>query len=77
MTRAGDYGIVRFKLDGKIVGQPFDGYAKSITRSPRLDLGAMELSAGGHAFTVEVTGKNPKSGGHIAGLDCILLEPAP
>jgi len=75
MTRAGDYGIVQFKLDGKVVGEPFDGYDKGITRSPRLDLGAIDLSAGSHAFTVEVTGKNLKSGGHIVGLDCVALEP--
>jgi len=77
MTKAGDYGIVQFMLDGKVIGDPFDGYGKGIVRTPRIDLGEMELSAGSHAFKVEVTGKNPDSHGHIVGLDCITLEPVP
>jgi hypothetical protein len=76
MTKAIDYGIVQFKLDGKVVGEPFDGYNAGIVRSLGLDV-VMDLSAGNHAFTVEVIGKNPKSGGYLAGLDCIDLTPAP
>ena len=75
MTKAGDYGIVQFELDGKVIGEPFDGYGKGIARTPKIDLGEMELAAGSHSFKVEVTGKNPESHGHIVGLDCITLEP--
>jgi hypothetical protein len=77
MTKAGDYGIVQFKLDGQRIGEPFDGFDTKITRSPELDLGTLQLTHGAHAFAVEVTGKNEKSQGHLAGLDCIMLKPAP
>ena len=77
MTKAVDYGIVQFRLDGQRIGEPFDGFDTKITRSPELDLGTLQLTHGPHAFTVEVTGKNEKSQGHLAGLDCIMLKPAP
>jgi hypothetical protein len=74
LTKAGDYGIVQVKLDGKPLGQPFDGYNQGVVRSDRIDLGLVELTAGAHELTFEVTGKNPKSAGYMVGLDAILLR---
>ena len=73
-TKARDYGIVQAKLDGKPVGQPFDGYCRDVARSDRIELGIVELAAGKHELTFEVTGKNPESKGYLVGVDAILLR---
>ena len=73
-TKAADYAIVQVKLDGKPIGQPFDGYNDGVIRSDRIELGTLELAAGQHEITFEVTGKNEKSNGYLVGVDAILLR---
>ena len=74
LTRAGDYGIVALEVDGEQVGEPFDGYAAGVSRSPLTEFGRVDLTAGHHALTVRVTGRNAASGGYFAGLDVVELE---
>jgi len=73
LTKAGDYGIVQVKIDGKPVGQPFDGYNDGVTRE-LVDLGRIELAAGDHKVALELTGKNAKSTNYFAGLDVLSLR---
>ncbi len=73
-TKAVDYGIVQVKLDGKPIGQPFDGYNNGVIRSERISLGTMDLSAGTHELTFQVTGKNARSTSYMVGVDSILLR---
>lgn len=73
-TKAGDYGIVQVKLDGKPVGQPFDGYNNGVGRSERINLGPVDLTAGTHEITFEVIGKNPSSVSYMVGVDALLLR---
>ncbi|MHB1458708.1 MAG: glycoside hydrolase family 172 protein [Armatimonadota bacterium] len=74
MTKAPDYGIVRVKLDGAPIGDPFDGFAPGVARSGRIQLDETHLSAGAHTLTFEVTGKNPQATGFFTGLDCVILD---
>ena len=74
MTKAPDYGIVKVKLDGAPIGEPFDGFAPSVSRSGRIQLDETHLSAATHTLTFEVTGKNPQATGFFSGLDCVILD---
>jgi hypothetical protein len=74
MTKATDYGIVKVKLDGVPIGEPFDGFAPGVARSGRIQLDETHLSAGAHTLTFEVTGKNPQATGFFTGLDCVILD---
>jgi len=73
-TKAADYGIVQYWLNGQKVGEPLDGYNDGVVPTKRVDLGTVELKKGKARLRMEVTGKNPKSTGLMAGLDCVVLE---
>jgi WD40 repeat protein/predicted Ser/Thr protein kinase len=79
LTKARDYGIVQFSLDGKPLGQPFDGFEpiKVLSTGP-VELGTVELKKGTAVLRVEVTGTNEKSVDlrYMWGLDCVVLKPA-
>jgi len=75
LTKAIDYGIVQVQLDGKDLGQPFDGYHDGVIPSGRVALGDVRLTKGNHQITFRVTGKNQNSVGFMVGVDCIALEP--
>ncbi|MHB8997620.1 MAG: thioredoxin family protein [Armatimonadota bacterium] len=53
-----DRGTVRFLLDGKPVGQPFDHWGDGV-QQVRAPLGAVKLAPGEHVLRVEVTGTHP------------------
>ncbi len=74
LTKAPDYGIVQMKVDGKAVGAPFDGYDVGVTRSNKISLGTVELTAGNHEIAFEVVGKNDKSTGYLVGVDAVMLR---
>jgi Glycosyl hydrolases family 43 len=74
LTRAPDYGVVRFAVDGVTVGQLFDGYhAGSVVVTGTVQLGAAALTAGTHRLTVTVPTRNPASTGYFAGVDTVTL----
>jgi hypothetical protein len=80
LTRARDYGVVQFHLDGKPVGKPFDGFEpEKVLHSDAIDLGTVELKKGTATLRVEVVDTNAKSVGlrYMWGLDCVVLKPAP
>jgi len=73
---ADSYGIVRVLLDGGAIGKPFDGYCPGVdAEGERVSFGEVELSAGRHEITVELTGKNAKSRGHFISVKRWLLRP--
>jgi hypothetical protein len=74
LTRAPDYGKVRFAIDGIAVGQLFDGYAATVQRIAPTALGSVALTAGTHQLKLTVTGKNPASSGFFAGIDTLTLN---
>ncbi|HEV3299984.1 MAG TPA: glycoside hydrolase family 172 protein [Planctomycetaceae bacterium] len=79
LTKARDYGVVQFHLNGKPLGKPIDGFhPDSVVATGAIDLGVVELKPGVATLRVEVVGTNPKSDGlrYMWGLDCVVLQPA-
>ncbi len=74
-TKAGDYGIVQYAINGKKIGKPIDAYHDGVVPTGRVELGTVELTKGKACLKMEVTGKSAKSTGFMAGLDCVVLEP--
>jgi hypothetical protein len=75
-TRAHDYGVFQFWLDGTKLGEPIDLFsADNVTRS--VTLGVKELKKGEHRLGVEIVGTNPKAKPRfMMGLDYLKLEQA-
>lgn len=79
LTKARDYGILQFDVNGKPLGPNIDCYhANSVVATGAIDLGAGELQKGTATLRVQVVGTNPKSDGlrYMWGLDCVALKPA-
>ena len=80
MTKAIDYGQVRFFLDGEsLKAKAFDGYHPTgVTHSGELLLGKRSLEAGTHQLQLRITGANPKSvKRHMVGIDYLRLQEMP
>ena len=78
LTKARDYGVVQFSLDGKALGQPIDCFEpEKVLATGPIDLGEADLKKGDATLRVEVTGTNEKSVGlrYMFGLDCVVLNP--
>jgi len=73
-TKAGDYGINTYAIDGKQVGSPFDAYNSGVVVAPPVDYGNVTLAAGQHTFTVTVPDRNAASSGYLAGIDYLQLH---
>lgn len=75
-TRAFDYGIFAFHLDGEKLAGPIDLYSKkNITKL--VELGTRELDKGARRLVVEIVGANPKAEPrHMLGLDYLMLQEA-
>ena len=75
-TKARDYGIHTLAVDGRVVGEPFDGYSPTLIADARHEYGAVTLSRGTHTVTFTVTGKNPANTTtrYYVGVDVIELE---
>ena len=76
-TRANDYGVFQFSLDGEKLGGPIDLYSPTnVTRL--VTLGERQLAQGDHRLTVEIVGTNPDAKPrYMLGLDYLKLEPMP
>lgn len=78
LTRARDYGKVRFSLDGKPIGGPVDGFEpNAVVSTGPIGLGEVDLKKGAGTLRVEVVGTNERSSGlrYMWGLDGIELRP--
>ncbi|MDH7601395.1 MAG: DUF2961 domain-containing protein [Armatimonadota bacterium] len=75
LTKAPDYGIVQFYLDGQKLGETIDLYAEKVIPTDEITLGTMQLAAGEHKLTVEIVGANEKAAkAYMFGLDYIKLD---
>jgi hypothetical protein len=77
LTKARDYGIVQFRLDGKPLGHAIDCFHRDgVVATGAIDLGAVDLKRGTATLRLEVVGTNPKSDGlrYMWGLDCVVLK---
>jgi hypothetical protein len=78
LTKAPDYGIVQFYVDGQNLGEAIDLYHESVIATGPLALGTQDLTTGDHKLTVEIVGANEKAiKQHMFGLDYVKLESAP
>ena len=76
LTKAVDYAIVQFHLDGAKVGKPIDLYNPKVVPSGELSLGTFDLKRGTRKLTVEIVGANPKAKkAFMFGLDYLKLTP--
>ena len=77
LTKAQDYGIIQFHLNGKPIGKPLDCFeANRVVATGAIDLGEVDLKKGAATMRVEVVGTNEKSVGlrYMWGLDCVVLK---
>ncbi len=76
LTKAVDYAVVQFSLDGKKLGGPVDLYNDGVVKTPPIDLGTAELAAGDHVLGVEIVGANEKAKkSYMFGMDELRLRP--
>ena len=61
LTKAVDYGIVQFSLDGKTISGPVDLFHNGVIPSGEIELATADLAAGQHRLGVEITGANPEA----------------
>jgi D-arabinan exo alpha-(1,3)/(1,5)-arabinofuranosidase (non-reducing end) len=77
LTKARDYGIVQFSLDGKKIGKEIDCFEpEKVVAMGAIELGTVELKKGKAMLRLELVGTNEKSVGlkYMAGLDCVVLK---
>ncbi|MDI9430496.1 MAG: DUF2961 domain-containing protein [Planctomycetota bacterium] len=75
LTKAVDYGIAQFYLDGRKLGGPIDLYNDGVVATGERDMGLHELSAGEHVLRIEIVGANDKAvKSYMVGLDYVKLE---
>jgi hypothetical protein len=75
-TQAPDYATLRFRVNGREVPAPFDGYAPDVRPAPPVALGTFEPRDGTFTLRLEVAGANPAAKGAKSfwGLDCVIAE---
>ncbi|MFJ1753080.1 ricin-type beta-trefoil lectin domain protein [Kitasatospora sp. NPDC088134] len=75
LTKAADYGTVKFVLDGTDVTGTFDGYNNGVTTTPWSAGSPVQLAGGDHQLDLVVTGTNPSavSPYYQAGIDTLTL----
>lgn len=75
LTRAPDYGAVRFSLGGERELKQVDLYAAQVEPTGPVSLGRAKLLVGLNRVAIEVVGKNERSTGFLVGIDAIALRP--
>jgi hypothetical protein len=75
-TRASDYGMLRFTVNGKAAEVTFDGCAAKPAPTGPINLGVHEPKDGKFVLRAEVLGANPASIGlkYFFGLDAVVLN---
>ena len=75
LTKANDYGIIQFKINGDLIGEPQDLYNPSVFPAPPVEIGVVDLAAGDHIVQIEITGKNEAAfAQYMVGIDWLRLE---
>ena len=76
-TQAFDYGTVRLGIDGVACGEAVDLYHDGPTTTVEKEFCARTLSAGTHALSLTITGKNAAAQAYYVGLDYLKLIGSP
>ena len=74
-TKAGDYGIFEFSIDGNKLGAPLDFFDKRVVHTGTIALGGtVKLAAGTRKLEVKISGANPAAKkGYMLGLDYLVI----
>lgn len=74
-TKASDYGIISFTVNGKKTNIQFDAYDTKVISSKAISLGSFIPNDGKIVLEINIIGTNPKSVGekYMFGLDCAQL----
>jgi hypothetical protein len=72
-----NFGLVQVLLDGRKIGEPFDGLGDHACPAKKVEYGTFELNEGPHRLRFAVADKNPKSAGYCMGIDYVQLTPVP
>jgi hypothetical protein len=76
LTKARDYGIIQFRVNGVKVGEPVDLYNPEVIPTGAMEIGTVNLKAGKQTVEVEITGKNEKADpAYMVGIDRLWLVP--
>ena len=75
MTRAPDYGLLQFEIDGTQSDMTFDGMAPEVMTSGPYPLGTFPIQAGTRRISLMIIGKYSQSGGYYVGIDKLRLYP--
>ena len=76
LTKAIDYGIVQFYLDGEKIGDSIDLYNGDVIPTGPIELGIAQLDGKEHKLTVEIVGKNESAiPSYMFGLDRYEFAP--
>ena len=74
LTKARDYAIVQFFVDGQRAGEPIDLYNPSVIPVGPIALGSFDLSEGQHRLVVKIVGANPAAEkSYMFGIDRVDL----
>ena len=75
-TRANDYGILKFAVNGREVETRFDGYAPDVSPSGPIPLGVFSPHHGKLILRAELAGTNPRTLGvrYLAALDAVVVS---
>ncbi len=77
-TRAGDYGIFRTLINGKVVGTLVDGYSDQVEATGAISFGEVQMKKGINQLVIEIIGKDARSAGYsngyLVGVDGFLIS---
>lgn len=74
-TKADDFGIVEVSLDGKKIGEQFDGFNEKVVPSGKVGFGVVDLTRSDHRLRFTSVAKNSRSKNTYLGIDCLKLAP--
>jgi hypothetical protein len=75
LTKAIDYGIIQFSINGIPVGSKFDGYVENGVKPVQVEMGTQILSEGENILSVKILGANKNAKpGNMAGIDWLQFD---
>jgi mono/diheme cytochrome c family protein len=79
LTLAPDYGIFTVRLNGKVIREGVDLYARGVELAAPLHLGDFDFKAGPQQLSFTLTGGNPQArkfrgSGYLMGIDYLIVE---
>jgi hypothetical protein len=76
LTKARDYAIIQFRVNGEKVDAAIDLYNPEVIPTGALEIGSLDLKAGKHIVEIEIVGKNERAdAGYMVGIDQLRLMP--